>query len=108
MTTVLDQLQTISRDLDNAIRDLSRLEQSSAEAESAYRVAKAQAFLAAAGAVQTREHQAVLDTQRQLIERDKTAALVRVQREYIKSLHARIAVGRTIVATERTLAGVSI
>ena len=108
MTTVLDQLQTISRDLDAAIRDLSRLEQQAAEAESAYRVAKAQAFLTAEGAVQTREHHAVLSTQRQLIERDKTAALVRVQREYIKSLHARIDVGRTIVATERTLSGVSI
>lgn len=108
MTTILDQLQNISRDLDNAIRDLSRLEQQAAEAESAYRVAKAQAFLKATGAVQTREHEAVLDTQRQLVERDKSAALVRVQREYIRSLHARIDVGRTIVATERTLAGVSI
>lgn len=108
MTTVLDQLQTISRDLDNAIRDLSRLEQECAEAESAYRVAKARAFLQAAGSVQSREHQAVLDTQIQLISRDKTAALVRVQREYIRALHARIDVGRTIVATERTLAGVSI
>lgn len=108
MTTVLDQLQSISRDLDNAIKDLSRLEQEAAMAESAYRVAKAQAFLVATGAVQTREHQAVLETQRQLIERDKTAALVRVQREYIRALHARIDVGRTIVATERTLAGVSI
>jgi len=59
MTTVLDQLQNISRDLDAAIRD-------------------------------------------------KTAALVRIQREHIRALHARIDVGRTIVATERTLAGVSI
>jgi hypothetical protein len=108
MTSVLDQLQNISRDLDNAIRDLSRLEQQAAEAESAYRVAKAQAFLKATGAVQTRENEAVLETQRQLVERDKSAALVRVQREYIRSLHARIDVGRTIVATERTLAGVSI
>jgi hypothetical protein len=108
VTTILDQLQNISRDLDAAIRDLSRLEQEAAKAESAYRVAKAQAYLKAPGAVQAREHQAVLDTEIQLIERDKTAALVRVQREYIRALHARIDVGRTIVATERTLAGVSL
>lgn len=108
MTTVLDQLQTISRDLDAAIRQLSEFEMKAADAESTYRVAKASAFLAADGAVQTREHQAVLATQRQLVERDKTAAQVRVQREYIRALHARIDVGRTIVATERTLAGVSI
>jgi hypothetical protein len=106
--TVLDQLQSISRDLDNAITDLSRLEQEAAMAESAYRVAKAQAFMKAAGAVQAREYQAIIDTEIQLINRDKTAALVRIQREHIRALHARIDVGRTIVATERTLSGVSI
>ena len=108
MTTVLDQLQTISRDLDNAIRDLSRLEQESATAESDYRVTKAKAFMRSSGSVQAREYQAVIDSEIQLINRDKTAALVRIQREHIRALHARIDVGRTIVATERTLAGVSI
>lgn len=108
MTTVLDQLQSISRDLDAAIRDLSRLEQESAEAESAYRVAKAKAYMQAGGAVQAREAQAVIATEIQLITRDKSAALVRIQREHIRALHARIDVGRTIVATERTLSGVSI
>lgn len=108
MTTVLDQLQHISRDLDAAIRDLSRLEQESAEAESAYRVAKAKAYMQAGGAVQAREAQAVIATEIQLITRDKSAALVRIQREHIRALHARIDVGRTIVATERTLSGVSI
>lgn len=108
MTTVLDQLQNISRDLDKAISDLSDKEMAAAEAESTYRVAKAKAFLKAEGSVQAREHQAVLDTQLELIDRDKTAALVRVQREYVKSLHSRIDVGRTVIATERALAGVSI
>lgn len=108
MTTVLDQLQNISRDLDAAIRDLSRLEQESADAESAYRVTKAKAFMRSAGSVQAREYQAVIDSEIQLINRDKSAALVRIQREFIKSLHSRIDVGRTVIATERTLAGVSI
>jgi len=108
MTTVLDQLQNISRDLDAAIRDLSRLEQEAATAESDYRVTKAKAFMRASGSVQAREYQAVIDSEIQLINRDKSAALVRIQREHIRSLHARIDVGRTIVATERTLAGVSI
>lgn len=108
MTTVLDQLQNISRDLDKAISELSDKEMAAAEAESTYRVAKAQAFMRSEGAVQAREHQAVLLTATELVERDKTAALVRVQREYIRALHARIDVGRTIVATERTLAGVTI
>lgn len=105
--TILDHLQTISRDLDNAITELTDLEMNAAEAESTYRVAKATAFMRAEGAVQAREHQAVIATQVHLIERDKTAAMVRIQREAIRALHARIDVGRTIIATERALAGVS-
>lgn len=108
MTTVLDQLQNISRDLDNAITELTELEYAAAKAESVYRVAKAKAFMRSEGAVQAREHQAVIATEVELIERDKTAAMVRVQREAIKALHARIDVGRTLVATQRTLAGVSL
>lgn len=55
MTSVLDQLQTISRDLDNAITELTELEYAAAKAESAYRVAKAKAFMRSEGAVQARE-----------------------------------------------------
>jgi len=106
MTTVLDQLQTISRDLDAAIKQLSDLEMKAADAESTYRVAKAQAFMRAEGPVQAREHQAVIATQVQLIERDKTAAMVRVQIQLIKSLHARIDVGRTLASAEKALSGV--
>src|SRR6266540_3812339 len=75
MTTVLDQLQNISRDLDAAIRDLSRLEQEAATAESDYRVTKAKAFMRASGSVQAREYTAVIEAEIQLINRDKTAAL---------------------------------
>ena len=106
MTTILDHLQSISRDLDTAITELKTLEMNAAEAESAYRVAKAVAFMKAEGPVQAREHQAVIDTQVELIERDKTAAMTRVQIQYIKSLHARIDVGRTVASAERLLAGV--
>lgn len=108
MTSILDQLQNISRDLDAAITELTDLEMAAATAESAYRLAKAKAFMRSEGAVQAREHQAVIATAVELIERDKTAAMVRVQREYLKSLHARIDVGRTLVATQRVLAGVEI
>lgn len=106
MTTILDHLQSISRDLDKAIEDLRDMELAAAEAESAYRVAKAVAFMKAEGPVQAREHQAVISTQLDLISRDKTAAIARVQIQYIKSLHARIDVGRTVASAERALAGV--
>lgn len=103
---VLAHLQSISRDLDRAIEDLKTFEMAAADAESAYRVAKAVAFMRAEGPVQAREHQAVIDTQQELISRDKTAAITRVQIQLIKSLHARIDVGRTVASAERALSGV--
>ena len=106
MTTILAHLQSVSRDLDKAIDDLKTLELAAENAEAAYRVAKAKAFLSAEGPVQAREHQAVLATQTELIQRGEAAALVRVQVQRVKSLHARIDVGRTVASAERLLAGV--
>lgn len=106
MSTILDHLQSISRDLDKAIEDLKTLELAAERAEAAYRVAKAKAFLSAEGPVQAREHQAVLATQTELIERGEAAALARVQLQKVKSLHSRIDVGRTVASAERLLAGV--
>jgi len=106
VTTILAHLQSVSRDLDKAIDDLKTLELAAENAEAAYRVAKAKAFLSAEGPVQAREHQAVLATQTELIQRGEAAALVRVQVQRVKSLHARIDVGRTVASAERLLAGV--
>ena len=106
VSTILDHLQTISRDLDKAIQDLETLELAAEKAEAVYRVAKAKAFLSAEGTERAREHQAVLATQTELIERGEAAALARVQVQRVKSLHARIDVGRTVASAERLLAGV--
>ena len=106
MSTILDHLQTISRDLDKAIQDLETLELAAEKAEAVYRVAKAKAFLSAEGTERAREHQAVLATQTELIERGEAAALARVQVQRVKSLHSRIDVGRTVASAERLLAGV--
>lgn len=106
MTTVLDHLQNISRELDAAIEELKTMERDAARAESTYRVAKAKAFMVAEGPVQAREHQAVIATEVELIERDMTAAMARVQLQKVKALHARIDVGRTVASAEKTLSGV--
>lgn len=106
MSTILDHLQSISRDLDKAIEDLETLELAAEKAEAVYRVEKAKAFLSAEGSVQAREHQAILATQTELIERGEAAALARVQVQRVKSLHARIDVGRTVASAERLLSGV--
>lgn len=107
MTSILQHLQSISRDLDTAIETLETYELAAAEAESEYRVEKAKAFMSAEGTERAREHQAVIATQILLIERDKTAAMARVQLQRVKSLHARIDVGRTVASAERYLSGVA-
>jgi len=103
---IIAQLGALSRDLDAAIRDMGRLDEAAIEAEGTFKVAKARAFLAAEGSVQAREAQAVIATERERMLYEKSAALVRLQREHIRALHTRIDVGRTITATERALSGV--
>lgn len=106
--TLLSQLATLSRDLDNAINGLAALEEQSAEADAAYKVAKARAYLRAEGTMPQREHQSNIECDTQYLEKERTAALVRVQRERIKALHTRIDVGRTMAATDRAMSGVGI
>lgn len=107
--TILNQLATLSRDLDNAIRDLARLSDMAAEAEGRYRSAKAKALLASKGKTAgERDAAAALACENELLEREKTKALVEVQRAHIKALHTRIDVGRTIAATDRAMSGVGI
>lgn len=103
---ILQQLGSLSRDLDEAIRKLSELEEAAVTAEGRYKVARARAFLTAEGSVQAREHEAVLATESERAAYETAAAAVRVQRESIRALHARIDVGRTLSATERALSGV--
>lgn len=100
-------LGQISRDLDEAVNDLETLEQNATRAETAFKVAEARAFMHAEGSVDARKAQATIETERLRDEHEGAAAAVRVQRERIKSLHARIDVGRTISASERSLAGVA-
>jgi hypothetical protein len=106
-TETIRALGQISRELDSAVDGLADLEQGAAKAETAFKVAHARAFLAAEGSVDARNAQAAIDTEQLRDEYEGKAAAVRVQRERIKALHARIDVGRTISAAERQLAGVS-
>ena len=106
-TQALNSLGDLSRALTEAINDLSQLEQENVKAEGAFKVQRAKELLSAEGSVASREAQADIATEDLRTAFKCAEAKVRVQREHIRALHARIEVGRTYVATERSLAGVA-
>lgn len=98
---IVRQLGQLSRDLDEAVAEMGRLEEIAVEAEGAYRVAYAKAFRGAEGPVEDRKQAAVLAARNEWQRWGKAAAAVRLQREHIRALHARIDVGRTLQSTAR-------
>ncbi|RSN12860.1 hypothetical protein DMB42_11830 [Nonomuraea sp. WAC 01424] len=101
MLTIVKQLGQLSRDLDDAVNKLADLEFLAIEAEGEFKVAFAKAFREATGSVEDRKQVAVMQTDPLWRTHEKGAAAVRLQKEHIKALHARIDVGRTIQSTAR-------
>ncbi|MEV0994593.1 hypothetical protein [Nonomuraea sp. NPDC050202] len=101
MLTIVKQLGHLSRDLDEAVKTLGELELTGVEAEGDFKVAFANAFREAAGSVEDRKQIATVQTDELWRVHGKAAAAVRLQKEHIKALHARIDVGRTIQSTVR-------
>jgi hypothetical protein len=101
IVTVVKQLGQLSRDLDEAVTKLGELEEIAVDAEGDYKVAFSHAFRDAAGSVEDRKQVAAAQTDMQWRVYGKAAAAVRLQKEHVKALHARIDVGRTIQSTVR-------
>ncbi|MEV0584045.1 hypothetical protein [Nonomuraea sp. NPDC050310] len=107
--TIVRQLGTLSRDLDLAVAKLGELEEIAVDAEGDFKVAFAGVFHEASGSVEDRKQVAITQTDHLWRVWAKAAAAVRLQKEHIKALHARIDVGRTMQSTARAeiaLAGV--
>ncbi|WP_433520069.1 hypothetical protein ACQP2T_63755 (plasmid) [Nonomuraea sp. CA-143628] len=101
MLTIVKQLGHLSRDLDEAVNKLADLEFIAVEAEGDFKVAFAGCFREAVGSVEDRKQIAITQTDTLWRTFGKAAAAVRLQKEHIKALHARIDVGRTIQSTAR-------
>jgi len=101
IVTIVKQLGQLSRDLDDAVRRLGELEEIAVDAEADYKVAFSRAFREASGSVEDRKQIAAAQTDHEFRVYGKAAAAVRLQREAIKALHARIDVGRTLQSTAR-------
>lgn len=101
IVTIVKQLGHLSRDLDDAVKKMGELEDVAVDAEGDYKVAFSRAFREAAGPVEDRKQIATAETDQLWRIYGKAAAAVRLQKEHIKALHARIDVGRTLQSTAR-------
>ncbi|MER6942542.1 hypothetical protein ABT294_00840 [Nonomuraea sp. NPDC000554] len=101
MLTIVKQLGQLSRDLDDAVKELGRVEEVAVDAEAEFKVAFSKVFRSAPGSVEDRKQIATEETVELWRVWGKAAALVRLQKEHVKALHARIDVGRTIQSTAR-------
>lgn len=104
--TLAREFAHILEDWEKAINRLEQLEYEAAQAETNYRTQKAKAFLKASGPVGVREATATEASAGELLERDRSAAMVKLQRERLRLFQARWETMRTLNANERHLSGV--
>lgn len=104
MTTTIEivkQLGSLSRDLDESVKRLGEYEEMAVDAEADYKLAEAKAFRDSTGNIEERKRSATIDCDALFRTWGKAASLVRVQKEHLRMLHARIEVGRTVAANAR-------
>lgn len=95
------QLGELGVELDKAVRSLAELEDVAVDAEGDFKVANSKAFRGCTGSIEDRKQQAFEETAELWRVWGKAAAAVRIQKEHVKALHARIDVGRTLASTVR-------
>ena len=98
---VVSGLLELSRELAALSNDLDSIEAGAVNAREDYTLALSKAFLAAAGAMELRKHQAIVDTHMQRLKAETTEALVRGRKRQIDSIKVRIDVGRSAAAALR-------
>lgn len=106
-TVIASQLGALGVDLDKAVAELGRLEDYAVSAEGDYKVKYSKEFRSASGPVKDREQIAFAECEDEWRVWGKAAAAVRLQKEHIRALHARIDVGRTLASTARAEASLA-
>lgn len=102
------QLGQLGRDLDAEVTRYGRIEEDAVGAEGDFRVAFARAFVKADGRNADMCKQiAILETDPLWRAMAGGQALVRVQRESLRALHARIDIGRTMVSRVKAQMGLA-
>lgn len=95
------QLGALGVDLDEAVRKMGDLETAAVAAEGEYKAKFSRIFRDASGSVEDRKQVAVFECDAEWRMWGLAAAAVRLQKEHIRALHARIDVGRTLASNVR-------
>lgn len=99
---VVLHLADLARQLDTAVRELSRLDESAVRARARHEVDFARAFLSGDGSVDARKHSAVITVADRRLDAELSDQRVRSQKELVRTIQTRIDVGRTFASTLRS------
>lgn len=100
--TLLDNLGSLSRRLDDAQADLAKAEDEAARSKHAADLTDAKAFLAAEGAVEVRKRKAFVETETHHLTAAVAEAGVKAARSALAVLRTKIDVGRTLVSAAKS------
>lgn len=98
---VMTHLAALARDLDANVSALEDAELEAARKRHDADLAHSRAFLAAAGSVESRKHEAFVACERLLADADVAEAVVRHLKRRADAIRTRIDVGRTMGSTLR-------
>lgn len=98
---IAEQLGALGVELDKAVKDMGEYEDIAVTTEGDYKVKFSRVFREGAGSVEDRKQSAIAECDVEWRTWGRAAALVRLQKEHIRALHARIDVGRTLASTIR-------
>ena len=105
--TVIAQLGQLGRDLEREVTRLGELEFLAVDAEGDFRVQFSMVFRNGTGSVEGRKQEAICETDLPWRAWGKAAAAVRLQRESLRALHARVDIGRTMASRDKALASLA-
>ncbi len=100
---IIEHLGQLGRDLGDEIAQLGTYERDAVAKEGQFRADYARAYDKATGNMETCKQQAIAETDDQWRAWQQAAILVRIQRESLRALHARIDIGRTMASREKSL-----
>jgi len=94
-------LLRLSQELAELSKNLDQLEADAVNSREDFTLSLSKAYLAAEGPVETRKHQAIVDTHHERLTAETAEALVRGRKRQLQTLLTRIDVGRSAAAALR-------
>lgn len=102
LLTIARDLNLLSSDLDQATEDLIEADAHAIEAEHAYKLAYAKAFMEASGAVAVKETVALLASERERWDAEVAKQVLRASKARLDGIRTRIEVARSLSAATRS------